>query len=50
MYLLEGLGYATGVSLDAVVEASRFMEARIGYPLPSRYVQAAGGTERSHLT
>ena len=50
VYLLEGLGYATGVSLDAVVEASRFIEARIGHPLPSRYVQAAGGTERSHLT
>jgi hydroxymethylglutaryl-CoA lyase len=40
VYLLDGLGIETGVSLDAVVEASRFIEARIGHRLPSRYYRA----------
>ena len=40
VYLLDGLGIETGVSLDAVVDASRFIEARIGHRLPSRYYRA----------
>jgi hydroxymethylglutaryl-CoA lyase len=40
IYMLDGLGVETGVALGAVVEASRFMESRIGHPLPSRYLQA----------
>jgi len=40
IYMLHGLNIATGVDLDAVVEASRFMESRIGHRLPSRYYQA----------
>jgi hydroxymethylglutaryl-CoA lyase len=40
VYLLDGLGIETGISLDAVVEASRFIEARIGHRLPSRYYRA----------
>jgi hydroxymethylglutaryl-CoA lyase len=40
VYLLDGLGIETSVSLDAVVDASRFIEARIGHPLPSRYYRA----------
>jgi hydroxymethylglutaryl-CoA lyase len=40
LYMLDGLGIDTGVDLDAVVEASAFMEARIGHPLPSRYYRA----------
>lgn len=40
LYMLEGLGITTGVSLDAVVAASRFIEPATGHPLPSRYVRA----------
>ncbi len=40
IYMLHGLNIATGVDLDAVVAASRFMESRIGHRLPSRYYQA----------
>jgi isopropylmalate/homocitrate/citramalate synthase len=40
IYMLDGLGIETGVSLDQVVAASRFIESRIGRSLPSRYVQA----------
>ena len=38
--MLDGLGVETGVALDAVVAASRFIEERIGHPLASRYAQA----------
>ena len=40
LYMLDGLGVATGVAIDAVVQASRTIEAAIGHPLPSRYVRA----------
>jgi hydroxymethylglutaryl-CoA lyase len=40
VYMLDGLGIRTGVDLDALVEASRFMEPRVGHPLPSRYYRA----------
>jgi hydroxymethylglutaryl-CoA lyase len=40
LYLLNGLGIETGVSIDDVVKASRAIAAAIGHPLPSRYVQA----------
>lgn len=42
LYMLDGLGIATGVSLPAIVEASRFIESRLDHRLPSRYFQAAG--------
>jgi isopropylmalate/homocitrate/citramalate synthase len=41
IYMLNGLAIETGVDLDAVAEASLFMEPELGHPLPSRYVQAA---------
>jgi hydroxymethylglutaryl-CoA lyase len=41
IYMLDGLGIETGVDLARVVAASRFIESRIGRPLPSRYAQAA---------
>jgi hydroxymethylglutaryl-CoA lyase len=44
IYMLEGLGIATGVSLDALVEASHFIEGPVGHPLPSRYYRAAQAT------
>jgi len=50
LYMLHGMGIATGVDLDAVAEASRGLAGRVGRALPSRYLQAgkprAGGTSR----
>ena len=43
LYMLEGMGIETGVSLDKVVEASRFMARALGRDLPSRYLQAVSG-------
>jgi hydroxymethylglutaryl-CoA lyase len=40
IYMLDGLGIETGVSLPAVVDASRAIEGAVGHPLPSRYVRA----------
>jgi hydroxymethylglutaryl-CoA lyase len=40
IYMLDGLGIETGVTLSAVVEASRFIESRVGHALPSRYYRA----------
>ena len=40
VYMLEGLGIHTGIDLAALLEASAFIEARIGGALPSRYYQA----------
>lgn len=41
IYMLDGLGIETGIRLPALVEASRFIEARVGHPLPSRYYRAS---------
>ena len=41
VYMLDGLGIETGISLDGVVAASRYVEALVGHPLPSRYYRAA---------
>ena len=46
MYLLDGLGIETGVSIAAISEASAFIGARLDHPLPSRYAQAAAATRR----
>jgi len=40
VYMLDGLGIRSGVDLNALVEAARFMEPRVGHALPSRYNQA----------
>ena len=40
VYLLDGLGYETGVSLSAVLEASAFIEQKLDHPLPSRVYRA----------
>jgi isopropylmalate/homocitrate/citramalate synthase len=40
IYMLDGLGVDTGVSLPALSEASQFIGARLDHPLPSRYAQA----------
>ena len=41
IYMLDGLGIETGVSLPALSDATAFIAARVGHPLPSRYAQAA---------
>ena len=40
IYMLDGLGMETGVSLRRVLEASRVHRGRLDHPLPSRYAQA----------
>jgi len=40
IYMLNGMGIETGVSLPALSEASAFMASRLDHPLPSRYAQA----------
>jgi hypothetical protein len=38
--MLDGLGIETGMSLQKVLAASRFIEQRLGHPLASRYAAA----------
>ena len=40
IYMLNGMGVETGVSLPALSDASAFMASRLDHPLPSRYAQA----------
>jgi hydroxymethylglutaryl-CoA lyase len=40
IYMLNGLEIETGVSLNAVTEASAFIESRLDHRLPSRYSQS----------
>jgi hydroxymethylglutaryl-CoA lyase len=46
MYLLDGLGIETGVSLAELSKASAFIGLRLDHPLPSRYAQVAAATPR----
>jgi hydroxymethylglutaryl-CoA lyase len=41
IYVLDGLGIETGIDLAALVEASRFIESKLGHRLPSRYYRAS---------
>jgi len=40
LYMLDGLGIDTGVSLERVLAASRAIEEKLGHPLASRYAAA----------
>ena len=40
LYMLDGFGIDTGVSLDKALAASRFIEPKLGHPLSSRYAAA----------
>jgi hydroxymethylglutaryl-CoA lyase len=40
IYMLDGLGIDTGVSVDGVIAASHAIEAHVGHPLPSRVYRA----------
>jgi hydroxymethylglutaryl-CoA lyase len=44
LYLLDGLGIETGVSLEAVMAASRFIADLVGHPLTSKVYQASLAT------
>ena len=44
VYLLDGLGIATGVRLDGIAEASRAIEPLVGHALPSRMFRALQAT------
>jgi hydroxymethylglutaryl-CoA lyase len=41
LFMLNGLGIDTGVSIDGAAAASRFIETKLDHALPSRYLQAA---------
>ena len=47
VYMLDGLGIETGINLQALTEASAFIEARLDHALPSRYRQATRSTPLS---
>jgi isopropylmalate/homocitrate/citramalate synthase len=47
IYMLDGLGIETGVSLAAVTEASAFIGQRLDHRLPSKYAQAASARPNS---
>jgi isopropylmalate/homocitrate/citramalate synthase len=40
LFMLNGLGIETGVSIDVVATASRAIETKLDHKLPSRYLQA----------
>ena len=40
VYMLDGLGIESGVRLDGLLAASRFIEPLVGHALPSRYYRA----------
>jgi isopropylmalate/homocitrate/citramalate synthase len=44
VYMLNGLGLETGVSLPGVSDASAFISSRLDHPLPSRHFQATART------
>jgi hydroxymethylglutaryl-CoA lyase len=45
IYMLNGMGIETGVSLPALTEASRFIASRLDHPLASRHAQASMRSE-----
>jgi hydroxymethylglutaryl-CoA lyase len=47
IYMLEGLGFDTGVSLRDLSSASAFIGGRLDHPLPSRYAQAFAAAGRA---
>jgi hydroxymethylglutaryl-CoA lyase len=47
VYMLNGLGAETGVSLDKLSEASAFVASRLDHRLPSKYAQANAATRHA---
>ena len=46
VHMLHSMGIETGVDLEALLDASQFIEDHLRKPLPSRYLRAARGTCR----
>lgn len=42
VYLLDGLGYETGIRLEGILEAARYIAGELGRPLASKVGQAGG--------
>ncbi|HZT42493.1 MAG TPA: hydroxymethylglutaryl-CoA lyase [Chthonomonadaceae bacterium] len=40
IYMLDGMGIRTGIQLEKVIAASRFLESKLGRPLTSKVLQA----------
>ena len=49
LFMLNGLGVETGVSIDGVAGASRFIETKLDHRLPSRYLQAPALNPKSEI-
>jgi len=49
LYMLEGLGIETGVSLPGVVEASKLLATALGRRPPGRYLSAVWSEEQSNV-
>ena len=49
LYMLNGLGIETGVSIDAVAQASRFIETKLDHKLPSRFLRAPALNQQSEI-
>jgi hydroxymethylglutaryl-CoA lyase len=49
LYMLNGLGIETGVSIDGVASASRFIETKLDHALPSRYLRAPALNQQSEI-
>jgi hydroxymethylglutaryl-CoA lyase len=49
IYMLDGLGIETGVSLPALSEASAFIAERLDHRLPSRYAQSVAARRNLEL-
>lgn len=47
IFMLNGLEIETGVDLEALLEASRFIESRLDHTLPSRYYRATRSSRRA---
>lgn len=50
VYMLDGLGIESGVRLDGLMEASRFIEPLVGHPLPSRVYRASVAPKPTNRT
>ena len=49
LFMLNGLGIETGVSIDRVAAASRAIETHLDHPLPSRYLRAPALNQESEI-
>ncbi|HWE26906.1 MAG TPA: hydroxymethylglutaryl-CoA lyase, partial [Polyangia bacterium] len=50
VYMLHGMGIATGIDLDALVACSSKLAAVVGHEMPSKYTKAALGARSKSAT